>query len=75
MDKLDLIIRQLESYHLALDLRQNVVTAAQNFAVNVEKILERRYVQGEALTRAGKHKEMGNADAGRANQEKAADAS
>ncbi len=53
-DVLDLIIQQLDSYHLALDLRQNAGTAAQNFASNVEKILNRPYVQGEVQANAGK---------------------
>lgn len=56
MDKLALIIQQLESYHLGLDLRQHAGVAAQNFVHNVEKILEMPWVQGEAQTRAGKPK-------------------
>ena len=72
MDKLQLIIQQLESYHLALDLRQHAGTAAQNFVQNVERILDMPWKQGEAVTRAGKGKteEKSNDDAGSKNQEK-----
>ena len=52
-DQLTLIKQQLESYHLALDLRQHGGVAAQNFVHNVEKILEMPWVQGEAQKRAG----------------------